>query len=289
MSDDGRFGLTIIALLGSVFSPYYAWKRRRGATDPLDHSALNVALYGRGVKRWAMIERRAGAVSRDATRLAIGPSAVRWTGGALEIDIDEITAPLPSRLRGRVCLQPRGLNPLAFPLDADGRHRWRPIAPVARASVEFNSPNLSWSGDAYFDFNAGATPLETAFVRWDWSRCSGPGGTTIFYDAARRDGSQASLALDFDAQGHGVHISPPDRAQLPSTSIWRIARGTRCDGEGAPEIVATLEDTPFYARSVLATHIGGERMTGVHESLDLDRFASPWVHALLPFRMPRWG
>ena len=43
-SDDGRFGLTIIAFVGSVFSPYYAWRGRR---DPLDHCAINVALYGR--------------------------------------------------------------------------------------------------------------------------------------------------------------------------------------------------------------------------------------------------
>jgi carotenoid 1,2-hydratase len=34
LSDDGRHGLTIIALIGSVFSPYYAWARRRGPTDP---------------------------------------------------------------------------------------------------------------------------------------------------------------------------------------------------------------------------------------------------------------
>ena len=45
LSDDGRHGLTLIAFIGSVFSPYYAWRAaRRG--DPLDHCALNVALYG---------------------------------------------------------------------------------------------------------------------------------------------------------------------------------------------------------------------------------------------------
>jgi carotenoid 1,2-hydratase len=27
----------------------------------------------------------------------------------------------------------------------------------------------------------------------------------------------------------------------------------------------------------------------VHETLDLRRFASPWVQVLLPFRMPRRG
>ena len=34
LSDDGRHGLTVIAFIGSVFSPYYAWARRRGRADP---------------------------------------------------------------------------------------------------------------------------------------------------------------------------------------------------------------------------------------------------------------
>jgi hypothetical protein len=47
LSDDGQYGLTVIAFIGSVFSPYYAWARRRGhgLADPLNHCALNVALY----------------------------------------------------------------------------------------------------------------------------------------------------------------------------------------------------------------------------------------------------
>ena len=43
VSDDRRHGLTVIAFVGSVFSPYYAWTGRR---DPLNHCAVNVALYG---------------------------------------------------------------------------------------------------------------------------------------------------------------------------------------------------------------------------------------------------
>jgi carotenoid 1,2-hydratase len=57
LSDDGRHGLTIIALLGSVFSPYYAWARQKGSVDPRAHVALNVALYGRPGARWSMTER----------------------------------------------------------------------------------------------------------------------------------------------------------------------------------------------------------------------------------------
>jgi hypothetical protein len=43
LSDDGHHGLTIIAMIGSVFSPYYARQRRRGKADPLNHCGLNVA------------------------------------------------------------------------------------------------------------------------------------------------------------------------------------------------------------------------------------------------------
>ena len=45
-SDDYQYGLTIIAFIGSVFSPYYAWSRARGHGDPYNHCALNVSLYG---------------------------------------------------------------------------------------------------------------------------------------------------------------------------------------------------------------------------------------------------
>ena len=47
LSDDGQHGLTIIAFVGSVFSPYYRSALKHCAADPENHCALNVALYGR--------------------------------------------------------------------------------------------------------------------------------------------------------------------------------------------------------------------------------------------------
>ena len=84
MSDDGEHGLTVIAFLGSVFSPYYAWARGRGVAKPEDHVALNVALYGPRA-RWAMTERGAGSLVRDADHLVIGPSGLAWDGTTLTI------------------------------------------------------------------------------------------------------------------------------------------------------------------------------------------------------------
>jgi carotenoid 1,2-hydratase len=75
-------------------------------------------------------------------------------------------------------------------------------------------------------------------------------------------------------------------AALPGT-LWRIDRQTRADEGSTPKILKTLEDAPFYARSMVSSDVNGHAATAIHESLSLDRFASPWVRMLLPFRMPR--
>jgi len=53
------------------------------------------------------------------------------------------------------------------------------------------------------------------------------------------------------------------------------------------EILKTLEDTPFYARSVLSSELLGERVTSFHETLDVPRLSSWAVQFMLPWRMPR--
>jgi carotenoid 1,2-hydratase len=282
LSDDGRHGLAIIALIGSVFSPYYAWSGRR---DPLDHCAVNVALYSPRGNRWAMTERGRSAVLRSRHELAIGRSALSWDGTGLTIKVDEVAVPLPSRIRGTIRVEPTGLNTESFSLDAAGRHLWRPIAPSARVSAEFDAPDLRWSGDGYFDMNAGSEPLETGFVDWTWSRAALSRGSAILYDARRRQEGSVSLALRFDKSGNYEKLKPPPIVQLPTTR-WRLARQTRSD-DGTAEISRSFEDTPFYARSRISTRLFGENVIGVHESLSLNRFANPMVRLMLPFRMPR--
>ncbi|MEL6246357.1 MAG: carotenoid 1,2-hydratase, partial [Pseudomonadota bacterium] len=73
LSDDGSEGLTVIAFIGSVFSPYYAFAGRR---DPRNHCALNVALYRNRHSRWAMTERGRDAIETASHRFEIGPSAL---------------------------------------------------------------------------------------------------------------------------------------------------------------------------------------------------------------------
>lgn len=289
LSDDGAHGITIIAFLGSVFSPWYALARRRGRGDPLNHAAVNVSLYG-APRRWALTDRPRGSVTRDATHLAIGPSSLEWDGTALTIRVEEVTAPIPSRLKGVIRVIPSAVNRRGFVLDATGRHRWRPIAPVARAEVAMERPSLRWSGAAYFDTNDGDAPLERDFVEWDWCRAPGGGegadGTAILYEATRRDGTTQGLSLHAPRDGDVVDAPSPPRATLPPTRIWRVPRRTRAE-DGAARVTKTLEDTPFYSRSVLSTRLGGADRVAVHESLLLDRFAMPVVQAMLPFRVPR--
>ena len=48
-----------------------------------------------------------------------------------------------------------------------------------------------------------------------------------------------------------------------------------------------LLDAPFYDRSMVRTRIDGDLVTGVHETLDLRRFRSRVIKAMLAVRVPR--
>ena len=287
LSDDGQHGLTLIAFIGSVFSPYYFKGRQRGADNPRDYCSLNVCLYGKE-RRWTMTERCASALSQHPDALGIGPSALRWNDDdTLTIDIDEVGTPIPQRVRGRVQLTPLFINPRSFSLHDNGRHHWRPVAPSARVEVALERPGLRWTGHAYFDSNWGQEPLEDGFVSWDWSRASIGEESAILYNMERRGAAPLSLALRFAADGTLRRFDPPPNHRLPRTPIWRVARGSQADPARAPRVVKTLEDTPFYSRSVIDTQLLEQRVTAVHESLSLERFRSPVVQFMLPYRMPR--
>jgi len=233
-----------------------------------------------------MTERGAAALSRDATRFTVGPSSLAWDGTALTLRFDERGCPIPRRLAGAITLTPEAMGAETFPLDTAGRHRWTPFSARARVQVTLSHPGLTWSGHGYLDGNAGDEPLAAGFSRWDWARAEAGGEATILYDADRRDGTRLALALAARRDGTFERREMPSRHRLAPTRVWRIRR----EGHGeAPRVVSTLEDTPFYARSVMAARLFGRDATAVHESLDLDRFATRWVKVLLPFRMPRRG
>ncbi|MEQ9505154.1 MAG: hypothetical protein RLO80_02710 [Hyphomonas sp.] len=285
LSLDGNYGFTLIAFIGSVFSPYYAWSRR---ADPYNHCAFNLALYGRSGGRWTMTERGRGDLDVSDNRLGIGPSAMDWNGETLTIDIAERGMPVPRAVRGQIRLRPRTLNAKAFDIDTPGQHFWQPIAPSAEVDVRFTEPGLRWTGDAYMDTNRGSRPLEEAFRSWNWSRVHGADGRTgILYNTVERSGAERNLALVFAPGGGFTTITPPPRAELPPTPVFRIKRTTRANDPASVRLGRTLEDTPFYSRSIIESDMLGERCAGIHESFDGDRLAMPLVKLMLPFRMPR--
>lgn len=285
ISDDSDYAITLIAFIGSVFSPYYAWA---GRADPMNHCALNVALYGRRGRRWAMTERGRNKVQAAPAALQIGPSCLAWDEDGLTIDVAETGMPLPLPIRGRVRLRPRSLNAKQFQIDRAGAHTWQPISPAADVEVEFDRPGISWRGRGYFDMNFGDSPLEQAFRYWDWSRIHlRNGATAITYNTDERNGDQNRLALKFDRKGEYESLPVCAPLEMASTRIFRIRRRTSPLDHDAVRLGSTLEDTPFYSRSIIQTALGGERGFGVHESFDGNRLRTALVKLMLPFRMPR--
>ena len=289
MSADGQFGLTIIAFVGSVFSPYYAWDRQRKITQPDNYCALNVALYNKQAARWAMTERGAQHCQRDEKQFTIGPSQVRWEDNTLVIDIDEIAVPLPRRVRGQVRVQADTWFDFSTPIDSAGKHRWGPLAPSARVEVDLQQPAQQWTGHAYLDSNEGDEPIDRSCHEWDWSRSlMKDGSTAVIYDIQGKAGLQPDklLALRFMPDGTVNHFQAPPRIHLSPTA-WRIQRRMR--SEASVQVKEQLEDTPFYQRALLQSSLMGETVQSFHETLYMPRLVSPLVQAMLPWRMPRRG
>ncbi|OYU16074.1 MAG: hydratase [Alphaproteobacteria bacterium PA4] len=234
-----------------------------------------------------MTERGKAALWRDRTTLKIGPSAVHWDGNALSIDVQEVSAVFRKPVRGRIRLTPEVLGQRRFRLDPSGRHVWEPLAPRSRVDVSFSDPDINWSGQGYLDANHGSEPLEDGFADWQWSRAHlKTGDTAVMYEGKLRSGDDFGMALRIGNDGNAEVMEMPAPVVLPTTG-WRVDRLTRADAGHTARLRATWEDTPFYSRSALASRIYGEDVMAVHESLSLDRFRSPIVQWMLPWRMPR--
>jgi len=250
---------------------------------------VNVALDGPGATRWTMTERGRRALTREAGSLRIGPSSAVWRDGRLICDLDEVTAPLPARVHGRIVVTPgKAGAPAPCALDAAGRHLWWPVAPRARIEVVFDRPALRWQGKAYLDGNFGDRPPAHDFAGWQWSRSRMDAETAIFYDLETVQGARRGLAMGFADDGTLRDLTPPPFARLPR-GLWGIEGAVRCDAASTPRLDKRLVDAPFYTRSRLGTELAGERAVTIHESLSLSRLEQSWVRALLPFRMPRRG
>ena len=283
ISDDGQNAIVIIIFVGSVFSPYYAWN---GYRDPADHCAINVALYG-PPQRWSMTERLKRDTQRTPTSYSTGNSHVRLTDDGLEIDFDEISAPLLRRMRGQVAVTLPYSSKQRFQLDPKARHFWSPACTHAQVSVDFDKPGLSWTGHGYVDANLGLEPVTKGFDYWDWSRAPLESGETLIRYVTDPVGSeQRQLHVQISPNGAIREVDGENTTRLDSTPVWRITRRAGLRSGKAPTLHKTLEDTPFYSRSVLDYGPGAAGFA-THETLSCRRLRSPIVRAMLPFRMPR--
>ena len=210
-----------------------------------------------------------------------------WTGSELQIDINEISSlPMVSRVKGRITVTPEAITNVELPLTKDGAHVWRPFAPVSRIKVDLEAKGWQFSGHGYFDANFGTRPLEEDFDYWTWARYPTAKGATCFYDASRRDGTALEAAVTIDAKGRATLEKAPPRTPFKRT-LWALRRETRADPGTTPRQLKTMLDAPFYSRSVVETLINGEVVRGVHEALDLNRYASPLLKPMLAVRVPR--
>ena len=240
-------------------------------------------LYRPGGGAWALTEARPESVERREDLFSLSGSRIERTSDALTIHLDERTAPWGRALQGRVRIELHGGAPGPYTLDQPGDHHWWPIGARARAEVELDAPALRFRGSAYHDCNFGRVPLEDSFESWNWSRAEVGDDVCIVYDVREVDGTQRPFGIRLRRGG----VEPLDASvdtRLPA-GWWGVDRATR--GHGDASVVRTLEDTPFYTRSLLRTSLDGRPTLAMHESLSMRRFVRPWVQFLLPFRIRR--
>lgn len=208
-------------------------------------------------------------------------------GDALIVDVRERTTPWRKPLHGRIVFRPTipgAACPVA--LDGVGAHLWQPLAPLGRLEATFDEPACSFRGVGYLDTNGGDEPLEQGFSSWSWARIAEPRGARITYDVARRSGATLRHGVTLDDGGARPFAGDVERSlRATSFGLERVVRGNA--GE-QPMLVRTLEDGPFYARSMIeVVRPDGLVARGFHEAISLDRLASKWVQFLIPFRARR--
>ncbi len=199
------------------------------------------------------------------------------------VHLDERTAPWGRPLKGRVRIDLEYGALAPYQLDRAGEHHWWPIGARATAEVELDAPSLRFRGSAYHDCNFGRVPLEDTFDSWNWSRADVGDDVCVVYDVRERDGAGAPLSVRLGPRGAAA-LRADVLTPLPR-GFWGVERSMR--SHSGARIVRTLEDTPFYTRSLMQTSFDGQEVIAMHESLSMTRFTKPWVQFLLPFRIRR--
>ncbi|MBC8072391.1 MAG: carotenoid 1,2-hydratase [Deltaproteobacteria bacterium] len=289
VSHDGRYAIVIIAMVGNPFSPRYARARARGHADPLEHCAMNVALYGDDLRRvWTLDEHRVLPQQRSRDAIEIARSSMRREHGRIVVELDARTTPISPRrrrsLRGRVTLHVESAPRLRLAIDEDAHHHWWPIAPLAHVEVELDEPSLQFRGHGYHDANAGDIALEASFSTWGWSRARLRDRACLTYDVTQIDGRQRAHAFTVASTGAIEPLEHTELVTMPR-GFWGVERTARVDAGAELSLLRSLEDGPFYTRELVRTALAGEPVIAMHESLAAHRLRRAWVRWCVAQRM----
>lgn len=272
-----------IFLVGSAFSPRYsvAW---RGGARPVEHCAVNFALYRGGRRRrWVFTEYpgatlRPGELSIGHSRLAHGAS------GAVEVEVHDRTVPWGRRVSARLHLTPEVASLPQQQLVEGAPHFWQPLAARAQGRLELVEEGLDLEGRGYFDTNHGDEPLGTSVPGWTWLRLHTSTSSRIAY-WPRSAGGHLERPLWLEAGAAGVSLGREAGAAPPRSAPtgWRLSVPTTLEHGGTRFLAKPqlLESSPFYAR----LESQGEGAHAMAEVADFARFHRPDARWMAGFRL----
>jgi carotenoid 1,2-hydratase len=262
-----------ILMLGSLFSPRYA---ARSCAVPLQHCAVNFALYRRGVRQQWVLSEYTGAQA-DGRSLRIGNSRLHYhPDGTVDFFVRARCAPFGPVTKVGLTLRPEapGLPPQTL---VEGlSHRWTPLVPRAQATLRLPLLGEVLEGVGYHDCNAGEVPLGTDLPGWTWARVHAPDATHVHYQLP------AAQALSLSATPRQARLVRMHQTPAPGVRTgWGLLVPSSLQA-GPVRLPAPrlLESSPFYARLEAAS--GTAQALG--EVADFRRFRSPLVRWMAHFR-----
>ncbi|MCP3103712.1 carotenoid 1,2-hydratase [Myxococcus sp. K15C18031901] len=274
----GPFSAVCIFMLGSLFSPRYSVAARRGGL-PLEHSAVNFALYHEGVRRLWVLSEYPRAELESPGRLRIGRSTLTYgESGTVCMEVEDWTAPWGRPVSARLTLEP--LTPMGevVRLMPGLPHYWQALAPRSRARLEVPSLGVTADGLGYHDTNHGDELLGERLAGWHWSRTHRQDATVVDYHLPDGVGP-----LRVTARANGVRCERGAEVETRPTNFtgWGLRVPTRLHaGNTVVGQARLLESSPFYAR--LEARHGA--LDAMGEVADFRRFHSPLIRWMAHFR-----
>lgn len=244
---EGDFTAVAIFMVGSVFSPRYSRSWRRGAR-PIEHCAVNLAVYQSGVRRhWILTEYPSARA--DEHELFIGRSCFRSrVDGAIEVELDDREACGGRPVRARLTLEPE-VPPLGEQRLVKGApHFWQPLAAKAKARFELPQDGVALEGRGYHDTNHGDEPLGGSVPGWTWLRLHTATDSRVGYWPRTPGGAAPALWVEAGAAGVRLLSAPPMAPMPTERTGWQLAVPSTLGLTRSGARPHLLESSPFYAR-----------------------------------------